>query len=459
MSRFFGVTVLPEYIQFEGVDAVLDRLQDTGVNAVATSPYVMELADEATGSREPPRDAGAGEVRLLDRPLWNGQRELWVRTAPSFPVDRARYADLRYQPPPHDPLTDQAGAIVAEFLRGARRRGLRTYFQIQAAIPPGYRVQFGGPQSQDLPRLPDGRTPQNRVANQASLASAEVIAYQDALIGDLLANYADLDGIRFDWPEYPPYKIDSAFVDFSEHAHRVAEQMNLDWEGMRSAAQSLYDWLHGGLTDEDISTPLANRLRDRPGLQDWAVLKQELSFRLLSGFRRRMDACDRADMELAPSAFPWPWSLASGMNLARAAEVCGSVAVKLYGMHWAMMLHFYGEQLLRANPRLEERKLVRWLARSLDICESPLASLEDYRYPAPDEPHPVSADAQRRKIDQAKSAAGSMPVHVLAHGYGPVDDVAARFHVAWTSAADGIWVNRYGYLSDAKLSRFREIVA
>ena len=60
-ERRFGVTVLPEYIQYEGVNAVLDRLQACGVNAVATSPYVMTLADQQTGSREPPRDADANE--------------------------------------------------------------------------------------------------------------------------------------------------------------------------------------------------------------------------------------------------------------------------------------------------------------------------------------------------------------------------------------------------------------
>ena len=83
-TRLVGITVLPEYFQFETVEAVLDNLvKRAGVTAIATSPYVMAEADQQTGSREPPIDAGAGKVRLLDRPLW-GKRELWVRTAPSF---------------------------------------------------------------------------------------------------------------------------------------------------------------------------------------------------------------------------------------------------------------------------------------------------------------------------------------------------------------------------------------
>ena len=87
-ERLVGITVLPEYLQSEGVDGVLDNLvTKAGANAITASPYVMQVTDDAMGSREPPDDAGAGAVRLLDRPLW-GKRELFVRTAPSFVPDK-----------------------------------------------------------------------------------------------------------------------------------------------------------------------------------------------------------------------------------------------------------------------------------------------------------------------------------------------------------------------------------
>src|SRR6478609_2249479 len=96
--RSVGVTVLPEFFQNEGVDNVLDNLtRRANVTAIATSPYVMAPMAEGTGSREPPIDAGAGSVRLLDRELW-GRRELWVRTAPSFTPDKDLYSGLRYRP-------------------------------------------------------------------------------------------------------------------------------------------------------------------------------------------------------------------------------------------------------------------------------------------------------------------------------------------------------------------------
>lgn len=455
-----GITVLPEYIQSEGVEPLLDNLQRAGVTAVATSPYVMEPADEATGSREPPADAEAGSVRLLDRPLW-GRRELWVKTAPSWEPDKTLYHGLRYQPAATTPLTREQGHVVADFIAAARGRGLKGYFQVMAAIPPGYRVQFGGPTEDDTPRLPDGRLPGKRVDKNGSLASEEIIAYQHALIRDLLQTYGDLDGIRFDWPEYPPYLLDSVFLDFSSHAEAAAGRLGLDFARMRSDVQALYDKLHGRLTDADLAAwsqrddgreRVLRYLAEHPGVADWLRFKSLLSEELLAGFRRVMDDASPRKIELAPSAFPPPWSLASGFDFSLAAKHCDAVAVKLYGMHWAMMLRFYGEQLLAANKGLSEAALVRALVAILDIADDQgLPTLDDYRYPEPDQPHPMGDKAQVRKIAQAQADAGTCPIHVLAHGYGPIDDFRRRIRVAREASPHGFWVNRYGYLSDEKL--------
>ena len=198
-DRLVGITVLPEFLQVEGVDAVLDNLvMKAGANAVTTSPYVMEVADERTGVREPPDDAGAGAVRLLDRPLW-GKRELFVRTAPSYVPQTQLYRGLRYQPAEATDLTRRDGHVVHDLIRAAQSRHLKVYLQIQAAIPPGYRVQFGGPTDEDRPRLPDGRLPPKRLAKNGSLASRHIVEYTHALIRDLCRAYPDIDGLRFDW--------------------------------------------------------------------------------------------------------------------------------------------------------------------------------------------------------------------------------------------------------------------
>ena len=50
-------------------------------------------------------------------------------------------------------MTRRDGHVVGDLIRAAQGRHLKVYLQIQAAIPPGYRVQFGGPTDDDRPRL------------------------------------------------------------------------------------------------------------------------------------------------------------------------------------------------------------------------------------------------------------------------------------------------------------------
>lgn len=457
-----GITVLPEFVQSEGIDHVLSNLiERAGANAVTTSPYVMEPADEKTGGREPPIDAGAGGVRLLDRDLF-GKRELWVRTAPSFTPDTRRYAGLRYQPPTTDDLTKREGARVGEFVKQAKAAGLKVYLQVQAASPPGYRVQFSGVHDEDQPRLFDGTVPARRVDKNGSLASPHILDYTSAMLVDLAHQHPHVDGFRIDWPEYPPYFLDALFVDYSVHAQSAATRLGFSFHTMRDNAKALHARLLGGLTNRDLEGFMASNATTI----DPALLADALSFRrvlvreLITRARHALDDAGAAHVEIVPNASPPPWNLVSGFDFRGWGRVIAGVSVKEYAMHWAMMVRFYGDAILKANAGLDEGLLVRALVRVLGIADDTgLPHLSDYHYPEPDEPHPCGTRALGRKIEQVQKEAGGTPVFALAHGYGPAEDFRRRLKAAHQSSAHGFWVNRYGYLSDEKLAIIRDVAA
>ena len=468
VERCVGLTILPEYIQTEGIDGILDSLKRAGATAVSTSPYVMEPATAETGSREPPGDAEKGVVRLLDRPLW-GQDALYVRTEPSWEHDLSLYAGLRYQPDPVGDLTRREGGLVGEFLHAAKGAGFKVYFQIMAASPPAYRVQFSSLTEDDMPRLPDGSLPKVRIDSNGSLASPNLIAYENAFIRDLCQAYPDIDGFRVDWPEYPPYTLDGVFLDFSTHAARAAERLGLDFKRIQRDVGALRNTLLGGLTDQMLGDALEadggrhhilQTISTGPGITDWLYLKSTLSTELLQSFRQTITAAAGPGTELIAQAFPPPFSILSGVSPRRLSGIVDSVQPKFYTMHWPTILRFYGDAIMAANPWLSDSLLVKTLVRYLDIADGDgLPHLSDYCYPEPDDPHPVGAGAIARKIRQARREAGDLPVTALAHGYGPLADVGARLESAWHSSGGRVWMNRYCYLTDEKLDQIKEITS
>ncbi len=460
-SRFLGVTTLSPFFQVEGVEPVLDRLQAAGVNAVAVNTSVTAPGREGEGSYQPPDDGGTSP-RLFDRPLW-GQRGLWLRTAPGHAFRQEFFADSPYQPRPANDLTTSAGPIIGQFIRAAKKRGMRVYIQTSAAAPAGLR-------DEDRPRLPDGSLPAYRMADTASLASPAVRAWNRAWCRDIFAHYPEIDGIRPDWPEYPCYTLNEVFSDCGPHVERWANAHGFDFATIRAETLAFWRYLHGSLRNDDIADfaeadggrfAQASLLTRFPGVAAFFRLKAALSADILADWRAAISDAAGPESELSANAFMTPYSFFTGLDFARIGESCASVSAKLYTMHWCQMVEYWGRELLDANPGLDEGLLVAALVHLMDIAEpgSGGRTLEYYHYPEPDEAHPIPSETQARKLRQVvRAVGGRAQVHALVHGYGPVDDFRRRFALAVDSPVDGVWVNRYGYLSDEKLTAMGEVM-
>ena len=456
-----GVTVMPEWFQHEGIDAVLDRLQRIGATAVATSPYVMAMCNDGDGGREPPADGDAGKVRPLDRSLW-GRRELWVRTAPSFEHDASRYRGLRYQPSPADALTRAEGGWLDRLLDATSARDMAVYLQVMAASPPGYRVQFSNALADDACLGPDGRPHAQRVDRNASLASAHVVAYTTTLLVELATRYPRVAGFRLDWPEYPPYDFRSALFDFNPAALAEVERGGHDpalvartveaWSrqlmraanssavrGVRAAMETL---LHAGWNDLTAADGPLAPLYDA---------KRRSALALLRSCRTALDAVAGPRRRLEAQIFPPPLHRISGFPIETLDGVVDAIGVKLYTMHWPMLARYWARDLLDGAAAAAEHDVLTAAIACLfgftDAVDPRAAAL---RYPEPHEPHPVGRVVQKTKLHEAERLADRIPVRAFVHSYGPVSDVMARIELAAETRLP-LWINRYGYLSDQKL--------
>lgn len=450
-----GITVMPEYVQSEGIEAVLERVCDVaGARSITTSPYVVAKADPQTGQREPPIDAGAGKTRLLDRPLW-GKREVWMHAAPSFVPTADLYDGLAYRPPAPDEITERDGPIVRDFLVAAKGRGLETWLQIMAAVPPCHRVQFGGPTEEDTPRMPDGSAFQTRVDNNASLAAPNVRRYVAAILKDLCAAYPEADGFKFDWPEYPVYHFEALFFDFNPAVKPIARAAGLDFDHIRQGAQALLSDL-GGVCGRRIAVDSFAAFRQNfvaayPVVSDLIALRTALVEDFATFLRSAVDEASGGTKRVFLQCFPPPLNIATGFDFARVGRHCDAVGVKAYTMHWPVIERNILSGLEKKTA-LAPRAIARTLSALLELSDDAQREPSDIRYPGSTEPHPAPSAAITSKMCEARAAvpAGTRVVG-LTHGYGPIDDVMRRFDAVAAGTSGAVHVNRYAYLSNEKL--------
>ncbi len=446
-----GVTVMPEYFQSEGIEAVLTNVVDRlGATSVTTSPYVAAPAPPALGFREPPPDAGAGSKRLLERPLW-GRQEVHMVAAPSFVPDRALYAGGQYAPEVPTELTESDGPLVRTFLRRAGDRGLKTYLQVMAAMPPALRVQVGRPADGDEPLLPDGSPVPSRVDRNTTLASHGVRSYMRALIGDLCQNYPECDGFRFDWPEYPPYHFMSLFADYNPQVAPYAEEIGLE---LSQLAQGFTDALNLLKTKGDLDqyrevsvTEACHDLRRRfPAIDDHCRLREHLVRRFAAFLRECVDDASRGSKAVLLQGFPPPWNTLSGFEPKALRRHADELAIKFYTMHWPMIGANYVESVVREFDVSEESAADYFRLRFMGQASGGHSSAP-LAYPEPGHPHGISAERMRSAYQEF----GDSAAIAILHSYGPCDDVVERCEAIMVASNNNIEINRYAYLGEEKL--------
>lgn len=447
--RSLGITVMPDFAQSEGVARVIENVAGRlGCDVICTMPSVAERCPEGVGAREPPADAGAGLARTLDRPLW-GDKAIWMRTAPSFAPNRELYRGSPFAPPEPDALTAREGKVVSALLSAARRAGLSTQLQIMAAAPPSIRVQNRECSGGDEPLTVFGHPVPNRVDANISLASAGLRAHMRALITDLLANYPECDALRFDWPEYPPYALDSLLFDFSAAAVARGQELGHDVERIRHRAIEALKALRA--SQKTLASLTIAGLERESWAADLLAFRSAIVSDYVAALTAMVREASGGRAEVVMQAFPPPLNRLSGFDFARIDGIPDEVSVKHYTMHWPMIERGYIERLAALTgipPGAIFEKLHGWLG-----LNGHARSFEELRYPEPDEPHPAGDDALRRTVEIAAGALSQSRLSIIAHGYGPLDDVERRFRALLSGPCQRVHINRYGYLSDEKIGR------
>ena len=452
-----GVTVMPEYIQSEGPDYVLDNISElVGATNVTTSPYVAAETNENFGLREPPADAGTGSRRLLDRPLW-GKKEVWMDTALSFNPSLFLYENLAYSPPPANELTSKAGADISEFLDSAQLRGMESWLQIQAAIPPCHRVQFGEPLLCDTPMLPDGSLGKRRVDRNASLASTNLRLYMRAFIKDICTAYPQATGLKFDWPEYPVYTFESLFFDFNPQISPFAKSLGIDLISLKRGVERFLVELSNGdirrakLSFENADCLLQSLTAAYPILEELVALKTAVVSDYAHFLKEVVEEESQGSKKIFLQCFPPPLNVFTGFDFAGAGAFSDVVGVKFYTMHWPVIERNYVLELSE-RTEIEQDKIIGSLNDLLCFSSTINRSIKDINYPDPCEPHCAPSESITKKFTIAQNALPKTTELVgITHSYGPLDDVVRRFLALKDAGADAINVNRYGYLSDEKL--------
>lgn len=468
-KRTRGVVLTPAEVQFEGVERVLDRMEYIGANAVAITPGVFLPGTKESGVREPPLDVD-GEVRELDRPLW-GSKVAYVQRYSPYVPDPKVWESVPFKAPTPAPEEHRVD-VTRQLIDEGRQQNLDTYIILSPTILPGLpggHSMSGGIGSADANErpLPVGGVRSGRIiAGQGCPNNDKVRALVVAHVREAVRHYGDAAGFFFDWLEYTCYFLEDAFTCVCPSCRTEAIRAGLEWNAMMEGVRSLWNRLHA-LTNDDLrlvaeAGSLSVLLNETQGAQldDFWRFKARSVARLLEIIGETARASGAPDLPIGANGFAPPFSTVTGAEFATVAPYVEHVRPKFFTLHWSMMVRWYGEALLAWNSGLDDKLIVPALLALFDIHQphdEHRLGLLDYGMPRPMEPHPLVAEDVQRKLQQVTAqVAGAAKVEAYVHSYQPVEAFDKLMLTMENTKLDGVWVQRYGYLSDEKLGALAE---
>ena len=468
-----GITITTAELDSEGVELVLDAVAGTGANAVTMSTGQVVEAAPGEGMREPPLDL-EGQKRMLDRPLW-GKRVLNVQRYAVHTPDPALWSDLPWNPPALAPEAIRVDH-VRRAIDASRERGLRVYAALAPyALPGGTGGQVYTTPSTELrdeyrPRRFIGGSHPDAIAFTGCLNNPVVRRLGRARLLEVLRHYGDVDGIVLDWVEYPVYFIDKLFTCFCDHCRHQATASGYDWQEILSSVRQLWDSLHT-LTPEQVhalidSGDWGDLVADPEGMQTgfnaWLDFKAESVALAVRDLRETMAETDAPNVHVSTGGFSLPWGRMSGASYPDENGPVDVQRVKLYSFHWLMMVRWWTEAIMSWNRGSDLRATNMTRATmslfGLELEHKPSEITPDlFGMPDPDESHNLTPGSYTHRLENALSRRSHQaPLMPVVHAYRSVEDFASLMQTIRPFARRGVWIQRYGYLSDEKLDVLRQ---
>lgn len=467
-----GIIITTAELATEGAERVLDAIAATGATSIATTTSIVVPADTDTGLHEPPIDV-AGDRRRLDRPIW-GRDRTWVHRYTAHPPDPDLWRDLPWPLPPVAPEAVRHD-YAREAIEAARVRDLRTHLNFAPyALPGGDAHREGMPTNDELrvryrpARFIGGMHPEG-ISWVGCFNNPTVRRYGRVRLIELLRHYGDVDGISFEWIEYPVYFLEKLFTCFCDHCRSQAIAIGYDWDEITSAVRLLWDSLHA-LTEEqalaiiesgDWGELVVDPEAVRGGFVAWLDFKADSVALALDDLRETMAEHGAGHLSVSTAEPAAPWGRMTGAGYARPERV-DSQRIKLYSAQWLMMAGWWAETLLTWNrgsaltPELAARAVMSLFGLQF-VDAPPVIDPSMLTMPDPGEPHNLTPESYTHRLENAIAMSDHQaPIQPLLHAYRPPEELALLLEILRPFAGDGLWVHRYGYLSDEKLDILRQ---